>query len=94
MARSLSHEAKQLISSVDNGKNTSLFYLKNSQMQCAWEMPHFLSHKAKQLISSANDLQRLTALEVGKCSKCGLLLNMPLFFRVMERNNPYQMRMT
>ena len=85
MALSLSHEAKQLISSADNGKNTSLFHLKNSQMQCTWEIP---------LISSANDLQRLTALEAGKCCKCGLLQNMPLFFKVMERNNPYQKQMT
>ena len=60
----------------------------------AWNMAPSLSHEAKQLVSSANDLQRLTALEVDKCSKCGLLLNMPLFFKAMERNNPYQMRMT
>ena len=53
-----------------------------------------LSHEAKKLVSSATDLQRLAALEVDKCSKCGLLLNMPLFFKAMERNNPYQMRMT
>ena len=30
MAHSLSHKAKQLISSADNGKYTSLFYLKHS----------------------------------------------------------------
>ena len=60
----------------------------------ARNMAPSLSHEAKQLVSSANDLQRLTALEVDKCSKCGLLLNMPLFFKAMERNNPYQMRMT
>ena len=53
-------------------------------------MPRFLGHKAKQLISSANDSQRLTALEAGKCSKCGLLQNMSLFFKVMEQNNPYK----
>ena len=38
-------------------------------------MARSLSHESKQLVSSANDLQRLTALEVDKCSKCGLLLN-------------------
>ena len=51
-------------------------------------MARSLSHEAKQLVSSANDLQRLTALEVDKCSKCGLLLNMPLFFKAMEREQP------
>ena len=35
MAHSLSHKAKQLISSADNGKYTSLFYLKHSvRRQC------------------------------------------------------------
>ena len=42
-------------------------------------MPRFLGHKAKQLISSANDLQRLIALYIGKCSKLGILLNIPRF---------------
>ena len=79
VARYLGHEAKMLISSADNETYTSLFYLKHGPMQCTWEMPCFLGHKAKQLISSANDLQRLTALYIGKCSKLGIWLNMPRF---------------
>ena len=79
VVRYLDHEANKLISSVDKETYTSLFYLKHSPMQCTWEMPRFLGHKAKQLISSANDLQRLTVLYIGKCSKLGIWLNMPRF---------------
>ena len=42
MAHSLSHEDKQLISSADNEKYTSLFYLKHSQIQLGDNQPEKL----------------------------------------------------
>ena len=42
MAHSLSHEDKQLISSADNQKYTSLFYLKHSQITLGDNQPEKL----------------------------------------------------
>ena len=89
MARSLSHEAKQLISSADNGKKHLAFSLKKQSNAVYVGNTSYIKHE--WLTATYSDLQRLRQANAASVVCCKICLS---FFQVMERNNPYQKQMT